>query len=82
MIVISKKNCGPCIALKSFLSTLPEECHSKVEFRDESNHTMDQLYKELEKVNTWGFPTIIMGDKVSTGFGPATIQTIKKYLEC
>lgn len=85
--IISKKNCGPCVALKQFISSLDETCQSKFSIIDESTSTKEEIFNKLEELGSHGFPTIILKDdneinRIITGFGMQTINILKNHIEC
>lgn len=86
ILIISKPNCGPCKALKSFIGTLDMSCQNHISVLDEKTSTMDELHNILDSYGSYGFPTLILqssgGDRVITGFGMQTVDIIKNHLGC
>lgn len=87
IVIISKANCAPCVALKQFVSTLPECMQEKVSIMDEENSSEEDRYNIIQSYGLFGFPTIIkreegLEDIAQAGFGPSNLQEIKAYLEC
>lgn len=86
LLIISKPNCAPCTALKTFILSLPEECQEKVTRLDESTSSQEDLHNILKSYGSYGFPTLILQsdekERVVTGFGKQTIELIKNHIEC
>ncbi len=86
ILIISKPNCGPCIALKNYIETLSEKCKHHISILDDKTSTMEELHSILDSYGSYGFPTLILqsqgGDRVVTGFGSQTKDIIKNHLEC
>ncbi len=86
LVILSKKSCGPCQALKTFISTLNEECQANVEIISDETVTLNELYEEMKKIESYSFPTLLFHSNDSTktvnGFGPQTAFLIKNHLSC
>lgn len=87
VIIITKPNCAPCIALKAFVSSLDETCQQKFSILDETTSSMTELHSILESYGSYGFPTIVLEeegkeDRLITGFGSKTAELIKTHISC
>ena len=87
IVIISKANCAPCVALKQFVTTLPECSQERVSIMDDENSSEEDRYNIIQSYGLFGFPTIIhreegKADHAYAGFGPNKLQKIKLYLEC
>ena len=87
IVIISKANCAPCVALKQFVSTLPECSQEKVSIMDDENSSEEDRYNIIQSYGLFGFPTIIhreagKDDVAYAGFGANQLNELKVYLEC
>lgn len=87
LVIISKANCAPCVALKQFVASLPEVCQTKISIMDDENSSEDDRYNIVQSYGLFAFPTLIYREEskediAEAGFGPASLNKIKQYLEC
>lgn len=86
LLILSKKSCGPCQALKQFISTLNDECQENVQIISDETVTLNELYEEMKKIESYSFPTLVLttdnSSKIVNGFGPQTALLIKNHLSC
>jgi hypothetical protein len=86
LLILSKKSCGPCQALKMFINTLNDECQEKVKIISDETVTLNELYEEMKKVESYAFPTLVLisddSSKIVNGFGAQTALLIKNHLSC
>ena len=86
LLILSKKSCGPCQALKNFINTLDEKCRENITIISDETVTLNELYDEMKKIESYSFPTLLFnnGDttRIINGFGPQTASIIKNYLSC
>ena len=87
IVIISKENCAPCVALKQFVTTLPECSQEKVSIMDDENSSEEDRYNIIQSYGLFGFPTIIhreegKDDLAYAGLGPVILNNLKVFLEC
>ena len=78
--VYTKLNCPPCEALKTYIKSLSDEDRSKFTIIGPETHSMSEIFTMLSSLGSSGFPTIVVNDRVITGFGTPTIKLLNDYL--
>lgn len=67
-ILFTKRGCTPCSSLKKFLLT-----ETELEFEEYDAEKNEEM---LQKYNVMSVPTLIVGDKRTTGFKPHEIMQL------